>query len=730
MKSKWLAGLSFLALATTGNAAFAQSGNETETASNDEIVVTAQKREEKLREVPISISAVTGDMMERQGATRFSDIAGYIPGLTYQPGTSGAAGESRFNIRGVSQSNSPISGTAIYIDDIPTTVHGANGAATFKAIDLFPYDTDRVEVLRGPQGTLYGDSTIGGLIKYVTKSGDVNDFSAAAGVEATAIDGGEGIGLGARGVVNVPIAPGLLGVRVSGFYQETPGYQTNIATGDKGTNWVEQRGLRIAARFTPSHNFSIDAQWMKTQFKSGDRAMTQLIPGTLTPLNGDYINFSPVAQPTAQDFQLGSLTARYDAGPVSLTAVSGYSKVIRSFTADYTFFVRDFVAGYTGGAVTDALGIFDAPNQTEKYTQEVRLASSGENRFNWVIGGYYTVEKTNGASYTIPQYADGSPITNLPPIFNSFVKARYTDKSLFANATYKITDKWEVSGGIRHSWITDRFNNRSESLFFPTGEQTDASSGKNSATTWSLGTRYIASDDLMAFVRVATGFRAGSTNANSSWPGVPDSYGNDSMISYEAGVRADFLDDRASIDLTLYYLNWTDMFVFGQSPDGLFGFTTNGGKANGGGLEFTGTLRPVRNLTLTATAAYFGLKLRQDLPDVGARAGDRPPATPAWSGSFLADYAVPLGGDWDLHLGGGIRWSTSNWSEFRDDPTSLRLPGYAIGDLNASISNDRWTVRAYVRNVTDSHKVASMGLDNRGILMMPRTVGLAVDVKF
>ena len=728
MKSKWLAGLSLAVLAMSSDAAFAQDG--TEPGAADDIIVTAQKREEKLRDVPISISAVTGDMMERQGATRFSDVAGYIPGLTYQPGTSGAAGESRFNIRGVSQSNSPVSATAIYIDDIPTTVHGANGASTFKAIDLFPYDVDRVEVLRGPQGTLYGDSTIGGLIKYVTKNGDVHDFSAAAGAEAIAIDGGEGVGLGARAVVNVPVAPGVLGVRVSGFYQETPGFQTNLATGDKGTNQVEQRGLRVAARLTPDDDVTIDAQWLHTEFTAGDRAMTQLVPGTTKPLYGDYINFSPVAQPTAQKFDLGSLTMRYDTGSISLTSVSGYSKVIRRFTADYTFFVRDFVTGYTQGAITDALGIFANPNQTEKYTQEIRLASSRDQPLTWVVGGYYTLEKTRSAALTIPQRADGSPITDLPPIFDSYVNARYADKSLFANMTYKVTDKWEVSGGIRHSWITDRFNSRAESLFFPDGEQTDSSKTKNSATTWSLGTRYIADDDLMMFARVATGFRAGSTNTNNSWPGVPAGYDNDSMISYEAGVRADFLNDRASIDLTVYYLNWTDLFVNGITPDGLFGFVTNGGKANGAGLEFTGTLRPMRTLTLTATAAYFGLKLRENLPDVGARAGDRPPATPAWSGSLLADYTVPLGGDWDLRLGGGIRWSSHSWSEFRDDPTNLRIPGYVIGDLNASIANDRWTVRAYVRNVTDEHKVASIGLDNRGILMVPRTIGLALDVKF
>jgi outer membrane receptor protein involved in Fe transport len=724
MKSRWLASLSVIAMATTGGTAFAQNPSETE--NSEEIIVTAQKREERLRDVPISISAVTGETMQRQGATRFSDIAGYIPGLTYQPGTSGAPGESRFNIRGVSQSNSPISATATYIDDIPTTVHGSNGGSTFKGIDLFPYDIERVEVLRGPQGTLYGDSTIGGLIKYVTKTADVNDFSVQAGVEGISIDGGDGIGLGTRAAVNAPIAPGVLGIRLSGYYQETPGYQTNLGTGEEGTNHVKQYGYRAAARFTPTDNFSIDAQWMHAEYEAGDRAMTVLVPGTIEPLYGDYINFSPVAQPNGQQFDLGSLIARYDFGSINITSASGYSKVVRQFTADYTFFVRGFVNAFTGGAITDALGVFDSPSQTKKYTQEIRLASSQEQRFSWILGAYYTREDTYAKAQTIPQSATGEALDTIPKIFDVTVNGRYTDESLFGNATYKLTDKWEVSAGIRQSWITDKFDNLLEGILVG-GELVDQSQAKNKATTWSLSTRYIPNDDLMMFARVATGFRAGSTNA--TVPGAPSSYDPDSMTSYEAGMRADFLDDRASIDLTLYYLNWKDLFVFAVTPQG-FNFVTNAGKANGPGMEFTGTLRPARNLTLTATTAYTGLKLREDVPTIFAEAGNRPPASTAWSGSFLANYAVPLSGDWGLNLGGGIRWASRTWSEFPSDPDALRLPGYALVDLNASVTNDRWTLRAFVRNLTGEDKMASIGLDNRGIQMAPRTIGLALDVNF
>jgi outer membrane receptor protein involved in Fe transport len=694
----------------------------------EEIIVTAQKREERLREVPISISAVTGEQLQRSGATRFSDAAGYVPGMTYQPGISGAPGEGRFNLRGVSSAGAPIATTAIYVDDVPTTTHGSFGGSSFKALDLFPYDVERVEVLRGPQGTLYGDSTIGGLIKYVTKKADVNEFSSSVGTEGIYIDGGDGIGGGARGVINAPISPGVFGVRLSGFYQETPGYLTNLATEEEGTNRVEQRGLRLAARLTPSEDFSVDAQWLHTEFESGDRALTQLVPGTTRPLRGDYLNFSPVAQPTSQEFDLASLTGRYDFGPVNLTSASAYSKVVRGFTADYTFFVRGVVNGMTGGAVTDALGIFSNPNQTEKYTQELRLESTQDQSLTWLVGGYYSVEKTDLRSLTIPQYADGAPITNLPEIYKEHLKAEYTDVSLFANATYKITGKWEISAGVRQSRITDEYNTSYFGVLV--GSQTpftDASDTDYDATTWSLGTRYIANDDLMMFARVATGFRAGSTNSN--WPGVPPGYGPDDMISYEAGVRADFFDDRASIDTTVYWLEWTDLFITAYTPDDM-SYTTNGGKANGAGIEFTGTVRPARSWSLTATAAYFGLKVREDLPTAGARAGDRPPATPALSGSVMADYAIPLHGTWELLLGGGIRWASHSYSRFESDPVGLRIDGYTVADLNATVSNDRWSLRGYVRNLTNEDSVQSIGLDNRGVQMMPRTTGLSLDVKF
>jgi outer membrane receptor protein involved in Fe transport len=709
--------------------ALAQADTEAH-ENSDDIVVTAQKREEKLREVPISISAVTSDQLTSQGASRFSDYAGYIPALSYSP--SGTPGGGQLNLRGVTTATSPSASTAIYIDEVATTTHGTWGGSAYTPVDLFPYDLERVEVLRGPQGTLYGDSTIGGLVKYVTKTADTDDFSAAAGVEGIAVKGGDGLGGGARAMVNVPVAPGLLGLRVSGFYQKNPGYITNIVNGRKGTNETEQRGLRVAARLTPSDDFSIDAQWLHSEIEADGRASTLLVPGTARPLGGDDRHSFRIAEPSSRKFDLLSATARYDFGPVNLTSVTGYSHSDSKLNGDNTSAVGSWIDMLTGGEITDGIALFEGFTTNRKFSQEVRLASSPDQRLSWQIGGYYTREDTDTLQRYVPFRADGTVINDLIEIYRDEVRSRYTDLSAFANATFKITDKWEVSGGIRHSRITDDFHEKATGLML-SGSATmpyfDDISTKYKATTWSLTTRYVANDDLMMFARAASGFRAGGINY--TWPGAEKSYDPDSLTSYEAGVRADFMGDRATIDLTVYYLDWKDLFILAYTPDEFaFGYQTNGGKANGFGTEFTGTLRPAKGLSFTATAAYSGLKVREDLPTIGAEAGDRTPISPAWSGSFLADYSAPLSGDWDLSIGGGLRWASHSYTRFIHDPRAVRLSGYAAIDLNAAISNDRWTVRGYVRNLANNRTVLSANSQDEGVQMNPRTIGLALDMKF
>jgi iron complex outermembrane receptor protein len=701
-----------------------------EAVALEEIVVTAQKFAEPLREVPISMSAVTGNRLQARGAAKLADYVGYIPGLTFVP--SGVAGDGQLNLRGVTTATSPTAATAVYVDDVPTTTHGTFGANGYRALDLFPYDLERVEVLRGPQGTLYGDSTIGGLVKYVTRGADVNDFSAQFGVEGLAVSNGDRVGGGVRAAVNAPVVPGRFGVRISAFYQDTPGYIANVADGEKGLNAIRQSGVRLAARLTVTDALSVDAQWLHTQFDADGYAYTALEPGTTRPLYGAYKDSVPVSEFNNQGLDLFSATVRYDFGPAALTAVTGYSRAMREGKGDSTASVRGWINTATGGSVTDGLGAFVPLTTNRKFTQEVRLAPARDRRLTWLIGGYYSVENTDTTERLLPYYADGTVIDSLVELYDDEITTRYTDLSAFANATFKITDKWEISGGVRHSLIADRYHEKATGLFL-SGSTTvpyfDDIKTDNTSTTWALTSRYIASEDLMVFARAASGFRAGGINY--TWPGAQKSYDPDSMVSYEAGVRADFLADRASIDLTVYYLDWRDLFIVAYTKDAYaFGYQINGGRANGVGMEFTGTLRPVRGLTLTATAAYFGLRVREDLPTIGAQAGDRTPNSPPWSGSISADYILPLTADWDLSVGGGVRLASHAYSRFVHDPSAVRLDGYALVDLNAALSNRRWTLRGYVRNLTGEDGMVSISSRLRGVQQTPRTMGLALDVKF
>lgn len=716
------------AASESSSAAPSQSAGE----GIEEIIVTAQKREEKLRDVPISISAVTGAQLERRGASRISDYAGYIPALNFSVGD--RPGQGEIILRGVTTATSPAAATAVYVDEVPTTTHGTWGANGYKPLDLFPYDLERVEVLRGPQGTLYGDSTIGGLIKYVTRQANADGFSAAVGVEGMSISGGESVGGSVRGMVNIPVSPGLLGVRLSAFAQQTPGYITNIANGDKGINEMRQRGGRLAARLTPNDALSVEAQWLHTELETDGLAETLLASGTKRPLYGDYKGSSPIREPSDQGFDLVAATVRYDFGPVNLTSVSSYSKATNDPINDLTTFFGSLIPMLTGGAINDGLVAAHLPVTNEKYTQELRLASALDQRITWLIGGYYSREDTDSRARYVPLFADGTPITDLLEFYDEHVKNRYTDFSFFGNATFNVTDRWEVSAGVRHSRITEDFHDRLVGLLLsgsPTVPYFDDIETNDRATTWSLGARYVASDDLMVFARAASGFRAGGINY--TWPGAQKRFDPDSMVSYEVGIRADFLDDRVTTDLTVYYLDWTDLFILAYTQDEFqFGYQTNGGKAAGLGMEFTATVRPMRGLTLTATAACSGLKARESLPTLGAEDGDRTPNSPAWSGSLAADYVLPLTDRWNVSLGGGVRIASHTYSLFIHDPQTMRISSYEAIDLNAGVSNDRWTFRGYVKNLTNEDTLLSLGTRSqaRGVQMQPRTVGVAVDLRF
>ncbi|MEN8675790.1 MAG: TonB-dependent receptor plug domain-containing protein, partial [Alteriqipengyuania sp.] len=394
-------GVAILAVSTPTIAAAqsADDGGEVEETRPQEprsvIVVTAQKRTQALDEVPQSISVVGGDTLERQQADSFTDYVELVPSLSL---TQSNPGETRVILRGVN-TGSVGSTVAIYVDETPFGSSTSLGNAAVLAGDFDTFDLERVEVLRGPQGTLYGSNALGGVIRFVTTPPQLGEFEGRAQAGIETVDGG-GVGYLANGVVNVPLGDALA-VRASGFYRKKAGFIDAIGRApEEEIDEAEIYGGRISALFEPTPEFSARLTALAQNIRAGSPSSYDadpvtgdsitVAPNTNTPVSG-LVRTEFYPEDNDVEYRLYNGTLEYDFGPVSLTSVTSYGELDQrqrtdntiGFGSTVTFVYQSF------GGRTDDVGVFlDAPLKQEKFTQEVRLASA-DGPFEWQIGGYF-----------------------------------------------------------------------------------------------------------------------------------------------------------------------------------------------------------------------------------------------------------------------------------------------------------------------------------------------------
>ncbi len=349
------------------------------------MVVTAEKRAQKLADVPNSVSVLTQEQLESANATQLADYAGYIPGLIASSG--GTPGQEQLVIRGVTTGDRSSATVGIYLDDAPygSSSSGARGGAF--ALDLFPYDLDRIEVLRGPQGTLYGASTIGGLLKYVTKSPDLSRFEARAGADVSLTSHAGDPGWGIRASANVPLVEDELGVRASFLHQDSPASsitrsprgrtRTRIPRMVPGSPYCGCRSIRCPYKLTGTFQH-IHADAPNT---------VRLDPFGGAPIYGPLSYDRLVPEPFDQKIQFYTAALDWDLGWASLTSVSSYSHIKTTQDQDVTPYYVPVFPLISGGAITDGLATFQLGLDFEKYTEEFRLASPDGGDFQWLIGG-------------------------------------------------------------------------------------------------------------------------------------------------------------------------------------------------------------------------------------------------------------------------------------------------------------------------------------------------------
>ena len=699
--------------------------------SEGEIVVTAQKRVQNVQDVPISIAVVSGEDLQEQGSASLVDYAGYVPGMNVSNG--GTPGQTRITLRGVA----PLSAAqtvGIYLDDAPvgsSSIYNRAGAFT---IDLMPYDLERIEVLKGPQGTLYGASSIGGLVKYVTVRPDTTQFKVRAGVEGFNIKGGDGLGWGGQVFVNAPIATDTLAISGSFAWRKTPGWVdsvNNAALEDQ--NDYEQRGGRLALLWQPMPELSVKLSGIWQSLDSdGNGLYAADLTGKRLGDGRSFNNFVPERFSTDLDYY--SATIDYDFGAATLTSATTYSKTLSHQEQDATYAFGVLFPLLTGGAIPPGITPFTIDLGLKKWTQELRLASPSGGRFEWLVGGFFTDEKSSNAQLVRSFDMQGNVIAPLDPLAIVGLPATYKEYAAFANATFRFSEQFEITGGLRWARNEQTFRQISEGAIVPTAN--DPGKSAENVFTYSLSPQFHINEDAMLYARVATGYRPGGPNVIIL--NVPPTVDADRMTNYEVGLKADFADRLVSVDVALFWMDWTDIQVvraFGGVSGG-----ANGGKATSKGIEGSLALRPAPGLTISATGSYTDATLSEDVPEISGADGDRLPAVPKFSGALRADYEFELGGSTKGSFGAGIRHASNRLSLVESDPLVAVAKPYTSVDLNASVTfNDHWTLRVYARNLLDnegemSRSTFANGLNQPSFLgispLQPRTIGVALDMSF
>ncbi|HEX5262458.1 MAG TPA: TonB-dependent receptor plug domain-containing protein, partial [Phenylobacterium sp.] len=441
------------ALLATTAAAAALCASAAAAADNNtsvqELVVTAQKRAENVQDVPASVSVVGKDQLANLHVTQLTDIGAYVPGLQISSG--GTPGQTTIIIRGVAPLG-PGATVGTYIDDTP--VGGSSGYArnTSFALDLLPYDVQRLEILRGPQGTLYGASTMGGLLKYVLTQPDLTGFHARVGGDASGIEGAGELGWGARAMINAPLVQDQLAVIGSVAYQKTPGYIDSAQSGAKDQNAVDQQSARLSFLWKPTDKVSlnigtlyqrIDADGFGTMALSATRATDPP-----APLAGDLMDNNYTPQAFKKRISYTSATLNWDLDWANFVSATSYADTLTNQRQDLT---RTYGGIYHLFGKPDGLSEFDIELGLKKFTQEFRLTSPAGGKVDWLIGAFYTHEDATNLQLLTAQAFNGSSVAGLDPLFIGDIPSTYKEYAAFGDATLHVTDQFAIGVGARYA---------------------------------------------------------------------------------------------------------------------------------------------------------------------------------------------------------------------------------------------------------------------------------------
>jgi len=756
-KMIWLGAVSVAALAaatsvaaqTRPAAAQANAAGADQTQNIQEVVVTAEKREERLVNVPAAITALSGSTLQEMGAKTLADFTALVPGL--QLASQGGGGGQELVLRGLStgvQEDSALVGEVV--DGVPigsSSPYALGGAST---LDSALWDINRVEVLRGPQGTLYGANAMGGLVSYIYNQPDLRKLGGAIEAEGAGTQGGSG-SWSLRGEVNAPIVADQLALRVSAFEDNQGGYIDDPALGKKNINNTVEQGVHAALLWQPNSRFKADLEviYQHDHRDASDEASYNATTGA--PVQGSLDQKYSLLDPGTYNFDEEALTLSYDFGPATLTSISSHERLKNdqntafTGTVDGPLFTNAFYLGLLGIPGPTATNVnFEDAAGTNKYTEELRITSNGSGPFKYVAGFFTTHEKSEEHLTFGGVDANGAPLPAMNPGLISGDLSSYDQYSGFVQASYTVFDRLTITGGLRYDDIEQTFLETLQGPYAPglvalhiLTAPAPQTSGSETDVNYLVDARYALTPHSNLYARIATGFRPGGPNV--AVQGLPATFGSDNITDYEAGYKASFFGGRAQFDADVFYIDWRDIQL--RASAGGFTGEVNGGKASSQGVEAQGSFVLMPGLKVGGNIAYVDAHLDQSVPSTGGVDGDPLPLSAKWSGALFANYVFPLTGPWTGFVGGNAHSVSSRNISYPNgalaDNPNFKLKPYVLADIRAGVQSDRYTVTLFIDNVGDSRAELSAlstdeQVDNVGEVSIarPRTFGVRLDAKF
>lgn len=740
-----------------------------------DIVVTANKRESTIQKTPMSITAVTGEQLQNRGIARLEDAIRSVPSVTVR---SAGPGQTELSMRGLAAAGGSAPTVGFYLDDIALTPPVGSWSRT--VIDPSLYDLARVEVLRGPQGTLYGGGSMGGTIRLITNQPKLDEFGGSVSLDGSMTKGGSKPNGTLSVALNIPLLKDKAAFRLAATESYVGGWIDRVVvdpfpfpTGSgcapfqgcdrgavenapvskrfKNVNWTHTTNVRGTLLVKPTDNITSTTTGLIQYTRQGGANTFDVPPGE------KYMaHFQPydIAEPYRDKFWLLGNSTAVDMNFATLTFVTSYWKRNQALTQDTTEAYQNYfnLPSFPTNPYEIQLGW----NDVNQFSEEVRLASNGSGRFKWIAGAFYANLKSVNRSFTQDPALCGFSNGGCPAnpdgiIFDATQIFKVKQYAFFGEASYKITPELTFTAGGRYFHFDNSLDLTQNGYFTPTGNlgiTRITSEKKNQGFTPKFNLSYEPSSNLTLYATAAQGFRPGGVNQTvpvtgpgSCLPGLqalgltqaPSGYDADKIWTYEGGEK--FRTKGVTFNASFYYNKWSGIQQLLTLPCG-FGYTTNAGSAATYGPEVEASFQLTPEISAQVSGTYTHAKLTSVLPGTGYSVGQQILNIPKYQVTGALTYSRTVMNDVLLTL----RAEDTLVGPAQDVSFSYyRLPSYNLLNLRMQFERDNWSAALYVNNVTDER--AQISANNTGMSVnspalfriatnQPLTVGVNYNYRF